>query len=204
MYRTTAVAVFALLLLSMSQALAQGTSGVAPVSVARTDDPACNGFNGAVRNYVGTRTRLQAEVPPIRVTRDVAEIRDRSNAMALAIQRVRGNARQGEFFDPRCARAITERFSRALDGFDVAEFLTALNDEPSDLRTPQVHMRYPVTSSMATMPANLLNVLPELPPSLEYRLVGRDLVLRDVDAAIIIDYFTQAVPATPKRANVQR
>ena len=35
----------------------------------------------------------------------------------------------------------------------------------------------------------------ELPADLEYRLVGRYLILRDVDAALILDYLAQAVPS---------
>jgi hypothetical protein len=175
-----------------------GTSGSA------TDVVSCDDFSRAIDHYLSIRTGVQSEVPPLRVTANVAEIRDRSNALAFAIQRARGNARQGEFFDARCARVINERFARALEGFDVADFLVGLNDEPSDRRPPQVHMRYPVASSMATMPANLLAVLPALPPTLEYRLIGRNLVLRDVDAALILDYFADAVPSVTRRVNGQR
>jgi len=38
-----------------------------------------------------------------------------------------------------------------------------------------------------------LSVLPPLPKGLEYRILGRYLVLRDVDASLIIDYIPEAV-----------
>jgi hypothetical protein len=47
---------------------------------------------------------------------------------------------------------------------------------------------------MATMPPGLLKVLPALPKELEYRIIGRDLVLRDVDASLIIDYVPNVIP----------
>ncbi len=50
---------------------------------------------------------------------------------------------------------------------------------------------------MATMPPSLLAALPELPKELEYRIVGNYLVLRDVDAALILDYIPAAVPRKP-------
>ncbi len=201
-----AVVTFTLLSIVSREAVAQSgsTVSVGSETIAQADEVACDGLNSAIQWYVSTRLRIQTEVPPLRVTTNVAEIRDRSNALAFAIQRARGNARQGEFFDARCARVISERFARALDGIDVTDFLAGLNDEPSDRREPQIHMRYPVAASMATMPANLLAVLPALPPTLEYRLIGRTLVLRDVDAALILDYFADAVPSAARRANGQR
>jgi hypothetical protein len=198
---------FALLSLVSGQAAAQFHPSLATnaqQAASATDALACDDFSRAVDHYASTRTRVQSEVPPLRVTSNVAEIRDRSNALAFAIQRARGNARQGEFFDSRCGGAIRQRLAQALDGVDVPEFLEALKDEPADRRAPQIHMRYPVAASMATMPANLLNVLPELPPIVEYRFIGRTLVLRDVDAALILDYFVEAVPATARRANGPR
>ena len=184
--RVSAIAaVAAVVLLSFTSATAFGQS---------TGPDPCATLSKAVERYMTARARVQNEVLPLRVTSDVAEIRDRSNTLAYAIQRARPNAKQGEFFDAPCGRQIAEQFSRALEGFDIADFMIGLEDEPADSRPPQVHMRYPNSAAMATMPANLLSVLPELPDSLEYRLIGRHLVLRDVDAALILDYFTDAMP----------
>ena len=190
--------------LLVTSAIAAGQPGptIRPQAVAtREDSVDCDGFKMAVQRYVSLRAQVLAEVPPLRVTKDVTEILQRSDALAYSIQRARRNAEQGEFFDDTCARTIAEQFAHALNGFDVADFMVGLQDEPSDRRPPEVHMRYPRGASMATMPANLLNVLPELPNWLEYRLIGRDLVLRDVDAALILDYFTDAMPAArlPRR-----
>ena len=45
-----------------------------------------------------------------------------------------------------------------------------------------------------TVPAASLLVLPPLPDTLDYRFVGRDLVLRDAEANLIVDYIVGAVP----------
>ena len=157
-------------------------------------DVAFAGFIHAIERYETLKKRLQTEVAPPRVTRDAAEILSRSTALALALQRARPKARQGEFFDEASSRAVKQRFETALTAFDVKLFLADLRDDPTDDRLPRIHLRYPASGSMATMPANLLQVLPELPPDLEYRLVGRSLILRDVDAALILDYLAEGVP----------
>jgi hypothetical protein len=45
-----------------------------------------------------------------------------------------------------------------------------------------------------TFPAGLLRVLPKLPRELEYRLVQRNLILRDIEANLIIDVIPLATP----------
>jgi hypothetical protein len=75
--------------------------------------------------------------------------------------------------------------------------LANIDDEAPTVKTPSIHLRFPVASQMATMPPSLLAALPELPRELEYRIVGNYLVLRDVDAALILDYIPAAVPRKP-------
>ncbi len=55
-------------------------------------------------------------------------------------------------------------------------------------------MVYPPTLPLATFPANLLKALPELPKELEYRMVGRDLILRDVTGNVIVDILSNVFP----------
>jgi hypothetical protein len=37
-------------------------------------------------------------------------------------------------------------------------------------------------------------MLPELPPGLAYRFVGRDLVLKDIKAELVVDLIPNAIP----------
>ena len=50
----------------------------------------------------------------------------------------------------------------------------------------RVNAKYPSTSALPTVPANLLANLPQLPEDVEYRIVDKHLILRDVDANIIL------------------
>jgi hypothetical protein len=58
-------------------------------------------------------------------------------------------------------------------------------------------MTYPTTLPLVTVPAKLLRALPELPDGLEYRILGRHLILRDVKANLIVDFVRDAVPTIP-------
>jgi hypothetical protein len=61
---------------------------------------------------------------------------------------------------------------------------------------PTVNMRYPVGQPLMTFPPTLLRQLQELPEDLEYRFVGRDLILRDVKANMVVDVIRHAIPST--------
>ncbi len=63
---------------------------------------------------------------------------------------------------------------------------------PVDVRVNAV---YPVGATRSTVPPSLLLALPPLPECLHYRFVGRDLLLVDSVAQIIVDFLTNAAPA---------
>jgi hypothetical protein len=47
---------------------------------------------------------------------------------------------------------------------------------------------------LTTTPPTLMLKLPELPPELAYMFVGRDLVLKDNRAELVVDLITNALP----------
>jgi hypothetical protein len=63
----------------------------------------------------------------------------------------------------------------------------------------RVNADYPLRAPVSTVPHSVLLVLPPLPDALEYRFVGRDLILRDGEANLIVDYIVGAAPALPAR-----
>jgi ATP-dependent Clp protease adapter protein ClpS len=58
----------------------------------------------------------------------------------------------------------------------------------------QVNGIYPDAVAETTFPSTLLQKLPTLPGELAYRIMGRDLVLVDSKANLVIDLFHEALP----------
>lgn len=83
----------------------------------------------------------------------------------------------------------------ALKDVDVEAMLLDLYGEHEMLRNfrPQVHDAYPEWATQA-MPMILLLKLPPLPDDIEYRMIGRDLLLLDLRAGLIIDVLPGAIP----------
>jgi hypothetical protein len=148
----------------------------------------------ALADYVALRERLDQEVPKLTPNSEARDISAASDAQARAIMRARAKARQGDFFDKAASQVLTRRLQDAITTANLAADLATIDDEPPRVTTPRVHLRFPEAAQMATMPPSLLRVLPPLPEGLEYRIVGQSLVLRDIGAALILDYIPQAVP----------
>ena len=53
------------------------------------------------------------------------------------------------------------------------------------------------TNELYDFPPVLAEVLPELPPTLEYRLIGNDLVIRDTVADVIVAVLRDAIGTIP-------
>jgi hypothetical protein len=152
-------------------------------------------FASRVDAYVKLRKPLVDSVGPIDPSKSQPEISARSNALASAIITARAQAKPGDIFTPEVATIlatlIKEEYSRRSE--PVQETRGDQQDELPDF-VPQVNQVYPTTYPLATFPATLLPLLPPLPDALEYRVVQHYLVLRDVEANVIIDVMPNALP----------
>ncbi|HXG90021.1 MAG TPA: hypothetical protein VNJ02_16965 [Vicinamibacterales bacterium] len=158
------------------------------------DDPALRGFDQEVDRYLALRTKLREELPVHVPNSTAKEITSTSDALARAVQRARPKPRRGVFFTAAASAAIKRRLNEVLSAPESAAVLEAIDDERPTIRAPRVYLRFPEASQLATMPPSVLAVLPKLPPELEYRIIGRDLVLRDMSAALVLDFIPNAVP----------
>jgi hypothetical protein len=75
---------------------------------------------------------------------------------------------------------------------DPATVALIMDDGPGEFDV-DINETYKKKYSLATMSPKLLLLLPDLPKDLEYRFVGRHLVLRDARANIIIDEIPFAI-----------
>jgi hypothetical protein len=140
------------------------------------------------------RQKLHSEVPGPVKDSSSSQLTDASDVLAAAIERSRQDARVGSMFGEPVASVIKRRIADAVRTEQLVSTLADIDDEGGAGPSPKVHLRLPVTAQMATMPSSLLKVLPPLPKELEYRILGSYLILRDVDASLILDYIPAAVP----------
>lgn len=153
-------------------------------------------FGKRVDAYVALRDSLAQRMGPLNETQSQAEIAARATTLGTLIISARDSAKQGDIFTPEFSTIITTlirtEYSRRSDS--VVEQRDDAQEEVPNF-VPAVNMLYPTTYPLATFPATLLPLLPQLPPDkLEYRIVTHHLILRDVESNLIIDVMPNAVP----------
>jgi hypothetical protein len=154
-------------------------------------------FEAAVAKYMALRQRLRNELTGPVPNSTPIELTRASDSLAAAIQRARAGARVGNIFVAPVTAVVKRRVGDVVRRDNLGPLLANIDDEEPSLKLPAIHLRFPAASQMATMPPSLLAALPPLPRELEYRIVGEYLVLRDVDAALILDFIPAAVPRKP-------
>jgi hypothetical protein len=154
---------------------------------------ATKAFLDRIREYVTFHNNVQKMVPPLTETDNPEKIATREKALGDALIKQRPNAKPGDFYikeyQPILRQIIREDFMKR----SLADRKALIQELPKGIKV-EVNTIYPTTIPLATFPANLLKKLPELPPELEYRIVGRDLILRDTKGNVIVDVMRAVFP----------
>jgi hypothetical protein len=158
-------------------------------------------FEANLRQYMEIRKEAAKSVPGVKKKADPAAVIAREQALAAAIRKARPAARPGDIITPAAQkhfRSITMEEIRAPDGAPVKQTIKQGNppadQEGADVKL-QINGKYPKSAPKSTMPPSLLARFPKLPEELQYRFVGRTLILLDVAANLIVDYAPEVGPS---------
>jgi hypothetical protein len=159
-------------------------------------------FLQSVESYMALRRQLAHQWPPVAVSGDVDAIHRASDARFAAMRRARANARRGDMFNARIADLYRVRIRHGFSvrGHDASELIEEMNEGGRNWKPAVVNGRFSWTTAAAT-PAHVLAVLPDLPPELQYRFVGPDLVLVDLDLGFIVDVLPDVLDLSPHRGD---
>ena len=177
------------------------TAGYAVAQVVQQDSTALQEFNTRVQTYVNLHKRIAASLPPIPQSSDPAVILKRQQDFASSMRAARANAAKGDVFIPGVRPVFLKIIKEELSGPSAAQARNLILGEgnPKSAESPatvvlKVNEPYPSTAPLSTVPPLLLLRLPKVPEQLDYRFVGRTLILRDTKANVIVDLLPEAVP----------
>jgi hypothetical protein len=153
-------------------------------------------FMTATRDYAQMHRRLEQQIGPIEITTSIDQINRIIQQLAAAIRAERPGATQGAFFTPALAPELRARINEALlaDDFTADDVIRAGRVDGIDYGRValRVNGTFPWILGTAMFPC-VIQALPELPPELQYRIVGTDLVLIDIHASLIVDILPSAL-----------
>ena len=162
------------------------------------EDPRFKDFFDHVQAYLKIHNSADAKVPSLTETSDPAKVSTREKALADEIRVERAGAHQGDVFSTGAATEIARIVADDFNSRPLKDQKAILVEVPVKV-PPAINTDYPTTLPLATVPPALLQKLPTLPEELEYRFLGRHLILRDIKANLIVDYIPDVVPAAPAK-----
>jgi hypothetical protein len=152
-------------------------------------------FEERVKAYLALRDKVKAKItPPPKPTTDPREIAARQQALAAAVRAERADAKPGDIFVPEVAPILRGAIAEDFRQRTPQQRTAALQEVPSGLIL-KVNDGYPKSAALATVPPKLLAEMPRLPDTLEYRFVGRRLILHDTQTNLVVDILADAVPS---------
>lgn len=184
-----------LLWLSLFAFVAPGFAGQAQTPRDSEEARDFKSFTDRVQAYVKMQKNLEASLPTLKPTKDAAKIVEHQHELARKIAEARRDAHQGDIFTHEVTEQFRKIIHKAFEGPEGRRARrTIQQDTPFKVVAMHVNDVFPDDIPLTTTPPTLMLKLPELPPELAYRFVGRDLVLKDIKAGLTVDLIPKAIP----------
>jgi hypothetical protein len=152
-------------------------------------------FMDNVKKYVALHKKLEAKLPKLPKDATPQQIDQSQRALGRLIQQARAGAKQGDIFEKRSRAVFRRLLLGVFGGPDGKQLIASIMDENVGPIKLEVNGRYPDTVPLSTMPPQVLESLPKLPEELQYRFIGRRLILFDEHAHLVADYIENALPS---------
>ena len=165
---------------------------VGPLSQA--DAQALATMNDRLKEYIDLHVKIENSLPKLGKDATPAQIDQNQRAFEAKIRQARATAKPGDIFTPEAAPVIKRLLAEVFEGTEGRQLKSSIMDENPVGITISVNGRYPDAVPLSTVPPQVLQTLPKLSEDMEYRFVGRNLILLDTHAHIIADFIADSIP----------
>jgi hypothetical protein len=166
-------------------------------------------FQKRVDAYMAVHKDAVKDAPALKETKNPGEIKATQEAIGAKIRAARATAKQGDILTPEIQNkfrrlmypVVTSPAPQGTAGKEVKKDIKEGLKENTEERNEEggkpvvlkVNATYPPDTPLPTTPPQVLMNLPKLPEQLEFRIVGKYLIIRDVEANIIVDFVPNAI-----------
>jgi hypothetical protein len=170
--------------------------GVAPTKELAEDAASFREFTGRVGEYLKLHKTIEKQLPALKNKEELPEmIAAHQQALARKIREARPHAKSGNMFTSGAREAFRHAIRSVFqDPQNATARATVRQRKTGTAVRLQVNGIYPDAIAETTFPPTLLQQLPTLPEELAYRIVGRELVLVDRRANLVVDLLHEALP----------
>jgi hypothetical protein len=184
------------LVLAVALVTLSGAQKAAAQTPVNPDAAIMQTFEQRVTEYMKLHKSAEGTLPALKKpTESPVKIRHHEHALRKAIVAQRPRAKEGNIFTPEICAEFRRLVGIAYqsDSQHIRESFAHAEPGTWNVRV-HINGEYPDNRPLQSMPPSLLMNLPPLPPELEYRAVGRNLVLRDARANLVVDVIPRVIP----------
>jgi len=156
------------------------------------DSTVVQDFENRVTQYLQQRQEKAGSLPG--PTTSASKLTNTREGMRARIEAKRAGAKQGDIFTPEIAAYLHRQIASTFHSKRGAGVSASLQHAEPQKFTLRVNQPYPDGIPLQSMPPTLLLKLPKLPKELQYRIVGRNLVLLDTEPNLVVDILPDAIP----------
>lgn len=189
------IVMWGLLLTSVGARLSRG-QGAPPPEEAKNGS-GFQEFMDRVQVYVNLHKAIASSLPALKPTDQPEKLAYHQQTLARKIREARRHARRGDIFGDEARKIFRRTVHEEFGGPHGHGARTTIRQgEPLKTIRLRVNEPYPDGVPYTTLPPTLLLKFPKLPDQVAYRIVGRDLILLDVEANLVIDRIPDIFPET--------
>jgi hypothetical protein len=172
--------------------------GAAPDNtVSGAEDAVAKEFGKRLDSYQSIRKKAAKGVPRLPDKASPEQIKARANKLQTNIRTLRAGAKPGDVLTPAVFELIAAVRAETAGKAGRSARETVLGEGNPTKEGAKVALKinapYPADAPLSTVPPELLARMPALPEGLQYRFVGKNLILYDAEADLIVDFLSQAV-----------
>lgn len=152
-------------------------------------------MNDRLKAYLDIHTKLEQGLPELPKDATPQQIDEHQRLFEQKMRDARKAAKRGEIFTPDAEPVIKRLLAAVFSTSEGKDLMASIMDEyPAGLKLT-VNGRYPDAIPVSTVPPEILQTLPKLPEDMEYRFIGRHMILLDTHAHVIADFIENALPS---------
>ena len=184
---------FGAMVMIVAAVLVEVVRGQEPTRV-NPDAAAIAEFEQRVADYAAFEKKLDATIAEPASGSDPAAFLSHQRALARLIQKSRFGAKPGDLCPKPMRDVIRRLIASVLRAPGGAQVRHSILDEDPGRMMLTINSEYPDDAPFATVPPQILQGLPKLPEILEYRFIGKRLLLVDSHARIVVDIVEKVFP----------
>lgn len=180
--------------ITMAETNTADTKAKPAIVYTESEKKAAADFEKRVEEHAALQKKLEGALPALPDKATPEQLEQHQTSLRTLLKNARKDAKQGEYFTPGMQALIQRTVKATLSGPDGKALQKSIMDENPGTAKINVNDPYPADAPIASVPIQFLETVPRLPEGMEYRFLGKRVVLVCTAAELVLDLTPNVLP----------